>query len=108
MKKVRAEMADELQIATKYCKSNSDTNADVNKRVLQTLKSKIKTARNVLDLKHVNVLMNETVGNALSDGGADTCLLGFAFRMLEYTDRVASVVDFDESLMIDNPKLAQV
>ena len=92
----------------KNSKSDGDTNADVNKRVLQTLKSKIKMARTVPDLKHVNALMNEAVDNAISDGGADTCLLGSAFRMLEYTDRVASVVAFDESLIIGNPKLAQL
>ena len=42
--------------------------------------------------------------NAIIDSGADTCLMGSAFKILSHSDRLANVQGFDSSLFRKNMK----
>ena len=110
--KIRSEVADEFEQAMNDAKDDTSEQAssksEINKRVLQTLRAKIqmvKTIPSVICHRRTHAAPQESMGNAILDNGADSTLLGSAFRMLEYTDRLASIVGFDQNLVIEDKKI---
>ena len=71
-------------------------------RVLKFLNTKINVTRRtrcVIDAATVRASLQSSPSNAIIDSGADTCLLGIAFKILRYSDRLANAQGFDESLV---------
>ena len=65
----------------------------------------VKTLPSVVCNRRIHAALQESTGNAILDNGADSTLLGSAFRMLEYSDRLASIVGFDHNLVIEDKKI---
>ena len=57
-----------------------------------------KTIPTVTVDRHVKATLNGSMGNAIMHSGADSNLLGSAFRMLKYTDRLSPVISKNAQL----------
>ena len=88
--------------------TSSSTNNDVNEKMIKFLNSRMNMARLSrcgITNARLNAALKDSPCNAVCDSGADTCLLGSAFKMLRHSDRMATVSGFDENLMIDDMKI---
>ena len=77
-------------------------------RVLKFLKSKISVVRRSrcgMDAATVRAALQSSPSNGIIDCGAETCLLGSAFRMLYHSDHLANVSGFDSALVEKNLKI---
>ena len=76
-----------------------DASTSTENRLVAILQSKLNITRTMrADIKRVNNVLVNSTSNAVGDSGADTCLLGNCFLMLEHTNRKANVVSFDDDL----------
>ena len=88
--------------------SSDNRNNDVNDKMIKFLNSRMSMARRSrcgLNNTRLKAALKDSPCNAVCDCGADTCLLGSAFKMLRHSDRMATVSGFDENLIIDDMKI---
>ena len=82
--------------------AENDVEGAYNDSMLKVLNKKINMARRTrcgIDVATVRSALQSSQSNGIIDSGADTCLLGSAFRMLGHSDRMSNVQGFDESLV---------
>ena len=72
-------------------------------KLLTSRCKKAKTFRG--DFAKVCRALKSSPCNTIADGGADTYLLGSAFTMVSYTNRMANVAGFDDTLTITDKKI---
>ena len=88
--------------------SSDNTNNDANDKVIKFLNSRMCMARQSrcgINNARLKAALKASPCNAVCDSGADTFLLGSAFKMLRHSDRMATVSGFDENLIIDDMKI---
>ena len=88
--------------------TSSNPNNDVNEKMIRFLNSRMSMAhrsRCGINNARLKAALKDSPCNAVCDSGADTCLLGSAFKMLRHSDRMATISGFDENLIIDNMKI---
>ena len=88
--------------------TSSNPNNDVNEKMIRFLNSRMSMARRSrcgINNARLKAALKDSPCNAVCDSGADTCLLGSAFKMLRHSDRMATISGFDENLIIDNMKI---
>ena len=111
-------MADMKEAITNDTRTNQSTdsppsttcnpNNDVNEKMIRFLNSRMSMAhrsRCGINNARLKAALKDSPCNAVCDSGADTCLLGSAFKMLRHSDRMATVSGFDENLIIDDMKI---
>ena len=85
--------------------ASSSSNNDVNDKLIRFLNSRMNMTRRSrcgINNARLKAALSDSPFNAVCDSGADTCLLGSAFKMLRHSDRKATVSGFDENLIIDD------
>ena len=88
--------------------NSPNSNNEVNEKMIRFLNSRLSMARRSrcgINNARLKAALTDSPCNAVCDSGADTCLLGSAFKMLRHSDRMSTVSGFDENLIIDDMKI---